>query len=228
MQQIIRFKKRDMETALGPFVVSGKVIWMLTEIDKSMTWRCNYRGQTYNIMVDKNAMIKVNVSETSAVSECQTAMGQILNIIVNNAFRETSLKQIGKAPRFFDVQNPIELKQAELQVWSGFKASAIQSKLGTMLCLDSIFKFMSTRDCLQTIDDLKRTSKNQHHWETCVKTTFVGRSIIANWGNRRTYIVTDIEFSQNPLTCTFEYKGKETSVAEYFAVCYNMHVKNVK
>ena len=61
-----------------------------------------------------------------------------------------------------------------------------------------------------------------------VKTTFAGHSIIANWGNKRTYIVTDIEFASNPLTMTFEYKGKETCVAEYFATCYNMHVTNPK
>jgi len=228
VQAIIKSKRREMEACLGPFVVSGKAIWTLTEIDKSMNWRSIFRGEAQTIMIDKNSMIKVNMAETAKVPESQTAMGQILNIIINNAFRDTNLKQVGRAARFFDVQNPIVIPQAELQVWSGFKAAAIQSKLGTMLCIDSIFKFMSTKSCLSQIDEMKRGAKGQHHWETLVKTTFAGHSIIANWGNKRTYIVTDIEFASNPLTMTFEYKGKETCVAEYFATCYNMHVTNPK
>lgn len=73
-----------------------------------------------------------------------TVQSQLLNIIIKQAFRGTHLKQVGKAPRFFDVQKPLILKDAAIQIWNGFKASAIQSKSGTMLCMDSIFKFMST------------------------------------------------------------------------------------
>ena len=43
-------------------------------------------------MIDKNSMIKVNMAETGKVPESQNAMGQILNIIINNAFRDTNLK----------------------------------------------------------------------------------------------------------------------------------------
>ena len=110
-------------------------------------------------------MVRVNMAESSSVPESQSVMHQLLNIIIKSAFRETNLKQIGKAPRFFDVSNPILMQQAGLQIWSGFKAAAVQSKLGTMLCMDSIFKFMSTKSCLEQINEMQRGAKNQHHWE---------------------------------------------------------------
>jgi len=87
-------------------------------------------------------------------------MYTLLNIIIKQAFRETNLKQIGKAPRFFDTSNPIELKQAGIQIWSGFKAAAVCSTMGTMLCMDSIFKFMSTKTCLDKMDEIKKSAKN--------------------------------------------------------------------
>lgn len=62
-------------------------------------------------------MVRVNMAESSAIHESQTVMQQLLNIIIKAAFRETNLKQIGKAPRFFDVQNPIVMQQAGLQIW---------------------------------------------------------------------------------------------------------------
>jgi hypothetical protein len=49
----------------------------------------------------------------------------LLNIIIKQAFRGTHLKQVGKAPRFFDVQKPLVLKDACLQIWNGFKAAAV-------------------------------------------------------------------------------------------------------
>lgn len=90
--------------------------------------------------------------------------------------------------------------------------------------MDSIFKFMSTRSCLEKIDELKRNAKNQHHWEQMVKLEYCGHAIIANWGNKRTYVVSDVIFENSPVTMTFQYQGKETSVADYFDSQYKMKV----
>jgi hypothetical protein len=51
----------------------------------------------------------------------------MINVIIKEAMRSTDLKQIGKAPRFFDVLNPIDLSEKGLKIWSGFKASAFNS-----------------------------------------------------------------------------------------------------
>ena len=61
-----------------------------------------------------------------------------------------------------------------------------------------------------------------------VKLEYAGQAIIANWGNRRTYIVTDIEFNSNPIKQTFEFHGQQVSVADYFQQCYKMPVTKLK
>lgn len=112
------------------------------------------------------------MAATSKIYDSQSVMYQLLNIIIKQAFRETSLKQVGKAPRFFDVKNPVVIDKAGLQIWTGFKAAAVQSKLGTMLCMDSIFKFMCTRSCLETINDHKKNSKNDAQFRERVASEF--------------------------------------------------------
>lgn len=57
---------------------------------------------------------------------------------------------------------------------------------------------------------------------------FCEKSVIADWGNQRQYIVTDVVFDTNPIQETFEHQGKETSVAEYFLRTYNKRVTQPK
>jgi len=143
----------------------------------------------------------------------------LLNIIIKQAFRETGrLKQIGRSPRFFDVSNPLMFK--DIKVWSGFKASAVNTNMGLTLVIDNVFKFMSTSTCLERIRQIKQNSRTPNHFQQMVRIEFGGKSIIADWGNQRTYIVHDIDFDENPHTKTFPHKDGEISVAEYFFQAY--------
>ncbi len=50
---------------------------------------------------------------------------------------------------------------------------------------------------------------------------FASKSIIADWGSKRTYIVFDVDFEKNPVTHKFMYNDQMTSVAEYFSQVYD-------
>lgn len=43
----------------------------------------------------------------------------------------------------------------------------------------------------------------------------MGSSVVADWGNKRTYIVNGIDFTSNPVSKTFCYNGEDISVAQY-------------
>ena len=57
---------------------------------------------------------------------------------------------------------------------------------------------------------------------------FCDKSIIADWGNQRQYIVTDVVFDTNPIQQTFENQGCVISVAEYFLKTYNKRITMAK
>jgi hypothetical protein len=88
-------------------VCSGKAIYTTVEIEASLELPIFHRGQKYVISVDKSSLVSVNLVENSTIADSQDVMYQLLNIIIKDAFRDTDLKQIGKAPRFFDMKNPI-------------------------------------------------------------------------------------------------------------------------
>lgn len=144
----------------------------------------------------------------------------LLNIIIKQAFRQTDLKQLGKAPRFFDV-DPKHMKilnDLKLSIMAGFRASAIQSQMGCTLVVDSCFKFMSTQTCLQKMNELKTQAGGKVHiWQQMCRAEFVNKSIIAQWGNCRQYVIIDVVFDSNPRTKTFTTRqGKLMNIGEYF------------
>ena len=65
---------------------------------------------------------------------------------------------------------------------------------------------------------------DQHRYEQIVRLEFCRKPIIADWGNLRTYFVSDVVFNENPVSMTFE-KGEDViSVAEYFFKTYNKKI----
>ena len=53
VQQILKSKRREMETVLGNYVCSGKIVYTITEIDQSLRFKTIFKGQTYFIVIDK-------------------------------------------------------------------------------------------------------------------------------------------------------------------------------
>lgn len=51
-------------------------------------------------------------------------------------------------------------------------------------------------------------------------TEFSRKSVIGNWGNKRTYIVHDVDFEKSVSTHKFLYNGREMTIAEYFSQVY--------
>ena len=96
-----------MEIALGPFVCSGQSIYTLTEVQESLQFDVNFSKTDYAIHIDMGTVTKVSMASKDMPIDSQSVMYQLLNIIIKQAFRETALKQVGKAPRFFDVDNPV-------------------------------------------------------------------------------------------------------------------------
>ena len=111
-------------------------------------------------------------------------------------------------------------------MWSGFKASAFQSEMGCTLAVDNIFKFMSTTTCLEKMLEMKQQSHSENQWQQLVRMEFSGKSIIADWGNKRTYRVDDVDFEKTPVTYEFMWNDRPTKLAEYFKTAYGKSVSH--
>lgn len=57
-----------------------------------------------------------------------------------------------------------------------------------------------------------------------MRAEFSQKSVIGNWGNKRTYIVHDVDFEKSVTSFTFNYNGKDVTIAEYFEIVYKLRV----
>ena len=169
----------------------------------------------------------INLDNAAFSNKENDVKQQMINVIIKDAFRSTDLRQIGRSPRFFDTSNPINMVQEGLKIWSGFKASAYQSQLGCVLAIDNIFKFMSTKTCLDRLFEIEKKCHSRHQAEQVAKLEFCGKPVIADWGNNRSYFVQDIDYDTSPLKHTFVYNGQEINLAAYFKNVYGKILKNM-
>lgn len=59
-----------------------------------------------------------------------------------------------------------------------------------------------------------------------ILTEFKYKSVIGIWGNKKAYIVHDLNFDKSPMTQFFiDHNGKKISIAEYFSNTYGLKVK---
>lgn len=217
IQRVLRLKRKILDSAFGLYVHSGQSIYSTNELDESLKFPVQLKDVTYQVKIDTSTQTLVTLDRDGGFENADNYVGQqLLNIIVKEAFQQTgNLKQIGRSPRFFDIQNAMKLPK--LNVWSGFKASAINTNVGLTLVIDSIFKFMSTETCLQRIDALRKATKgDESRFRSRVLLEFCQKSIIADWSHKRTYIVHDVDFESNPISQTFEHGGDKVTVADYF------------
>jgi len=212
---IVRTKYKVMNDILGTHFFSGNNIYMLNPLEEDVTIETSFRGAEATILIDTTSSNEI-VLDKNFVNTEKSLSQNIINCVIKEAFRQTTLKQIGRSPRFFDIQNPIDLSHLGLKIWPGFKASATQTTMGVTLAIDSIFKFVTTQTCLDRINQLKDQSASEEEFHHKVSLEFCNQSVVADWGNMRTYIVSEVDFTQNPVSNSFEYNGTQKRLAEYF------------
>jgi hypothetical protein len=219
VQRIVKFKAATMEKCFGLYVVSGKSIYLLSDLSESVSIDVTFRGANYTILIDSKDVQHIQLS-TSFVNDQNSVHQSLINIIIKRAFRDTNLKQIGKTPKFFDVNNFIDMPAQKMKIFQGFKASAQSNEFGCTFVIDSIFKFQSTQSCGERMEEIRRESRDNDEFMRRCRDEFVGNSIIADWGNQRQYIVEDINFELTPSSYKFDCRGEMISLAEYFSKTY--------
>ena len=130
---------------IGKFIYSGYNIWTTQRIEQTYLLDVRNMGRKCKLRIDHETEMTVNTDQDTQ------AMAQIINVIVKQAMGETGLLQFGVRPRFFDASSPVNVQELNMQIWSGFKASACKYDNGCSLIIDNCARFMSTKSVLDRI-----------------------------------------------------------------------------
>lgn len=110
-----------------------------------------------------------------------------------------------------------------IKVCPGYRGTAFGYNTGCALVLDTISKFLCSTTCLSRIIEIYDSSKDDAEYQKKTLSEFQYKSVIANYGLKKTYIVYGIEFTKTPFTMTFlAGTGTKMTIAEYFQKTYQI------
>ena len=109
---LLRDCKKKLDQTLGLYIYSGSNIFTTTNLeDEDLVITHKYKGTDYTIEVPLSSKRFIAGKGKHKIRmEDHKIFHTLLNIIIKDAFRNTDLKQIGKAPRYFDTNKPLQIE----------------------------------------------------------------------------------------------------------------------
>ena len=96
--------KKRLDVMMGIHVISGNTIFTTTNLEESIHIKAEFKNQEYDVQIEASTNhFLIGASMDGQRMEDHSLVQNLINIIIKQAFRDTNLRQIGKAPRFFDV-----------------------------------------------------------------------------------------------------------------------------
>lgn len=216
---------RKLEGILGLYVTAGKTVFTPTELTEDIIMETTVRSIDYLIKINSNTKVYFSGKKLmSAKMEDHNVIHNLINNILKQAFRETDLRQIGRRSNYFDMKQAVDMDGGQVIACPGFKATAFSYNSGMALVIDSLNKFLSKQTCLDVIYDIYDNNYKKDKEQAILK-EFKYKSVVGNWGFKKTYIVLDVIFDENPLTYKFiNFKDEEMNIAQYFEKVYKMKI----
>ena len=184
-------------------------------------------------------MINVSIRLVGEVMPTDFHYVQFMNILLRTCMDELSLAQLGR--NYYDPTAASLLREYNLELWPGYITTIKQQESDMMLCCELSTKVLRTDTCY---DQFKVAAKGD--LKRNITRILLGNIVITRYNNK-TYKIDDIDFNDNPgktfnVSCLsilhnmsllkslyyLQWKGTETTIAEYYKKRYNIVIKDLK
>lgn len=114
-------------------------------------------------------------------------------------------------------------KGSEPQMLPGYNTSVVVTRQGAFLKICAKNKMINNQTCYQLIANMKS--------ETEIKEAFVGKSVLANYGTKRVYMIDDIAFDKTVENTFIQVKSSKEAetitLAQYYKRTYDKDIKEL-
>jgi aubergine-like protein len=223
---ILRGLREPLEQAFKLYLFTGTLLYSPTDIGSEPLSHSYVLGpMECDVSISRVHMISMQdlVNPHQDPAKAQTATN-FLNILIKSVLSACNMYPVGRQDKYLLPQEAKRLPDYGLEVWPGYYTSVKWFDAGLVLEVDyasrilredSVYSYIrqKERDCGDTLKEV-------------LKEELVGRSVLARYGNKRTYVVSDIAFNTSPRTGVFQTPEGSLSVDEYFQKKYLLHIKD--
>lgn len=119
-----------------------------------------------------------------------------LNNLIKKFFYSKKFVRIGNSGKYFNPQSPKVLTNSGIFLFNGYETKFNLTQGGLFLQVDSMIRIVQTKTVLEEIDIIYK--KNSHlskdEKREVVKRELYGKTIMANYGNSKIWIIKDVIF----------------------------------
>jgi len=168
-----------------------------------------------------NVEYTITVKYIAPVPWRSPEMMRLFNTQVRRNFEHLHFALMGR--HFFDPQMKQDVPNQQVELWPGFATAIADHDGGLLMVVDNVTKFVRKENVLAI---LKRfLSDDRAGWQDRARREIPG-SIVMTAYNNKTYRIDDIVFDKNPEGYTFDHRGQQKNMVQYYQETYQIEIKD--
>ena len=150
-----------------------------------------------------------------------------LNNMIKTFLMKLDYHEVGKSKKYFKHSNSVAINQVGVVLYKGYSTSINVLEKGVFLKIDSSTRVVQNEKAVDAINKLYKTYKDLSKEEKRdrIKSNFINKLVMANYGNHKYWRVEDVIFDINPDEFIVN-KDKNENLTEYYKSKYHLNIEN--
>ena len=229
-RQIIKQLSTDLKGYFERYAQAGDTIFVFSKNPhEKVSLETKINEVLYKVSFERTAN-KVNCRNINKKTRDNLKIkGFIENILKNIFMANNKIIRFDKR-NFYDYSDTISIGTNGNSIWNGYSTAVTITESGLFLRINDKNRLISGKTVLDKMKEFEMKYKTSEERSREISEYFIGKTVIATYGNFRAYRIGEITFDRDVNNTRFdiEKEGKKTqiSIKEYYKQQYNITIKN--
>lgn len=226
-KKIVRGMAKILEGVFMKYFFTGTLLYSTKDIGKEpQRFETAEGGVKYIVEFIQSHLISLQdiLTPHKDPKKAQTA-NTFFNIVIKSLLSSLNMIPVGRTGKYLLPSESKPLNDYGIMVWPGYKTSVRLCESGLLLEVDYASRILQQKSVYELLKEIQHQCTN---FEGEVKDALIGKSVIGRYGNKRNYVVTDIDFKHNPVTFEFDTVKGRVNMDTYYSQKYGLKIQDKK
>lgn len=225
-KSIIRGLREELEKTFKLYFFTGSMLYSPNDIGPApISLSYTLTALKYQVQFTRAQTISVKdiLCADKNYAKAQTVR-TFLNLIVKCLLSACNMFPVGRTGKYLLPSGAKIIKEYPIEVWPGYFTSVNVCEAGLLLEIDYASRILRQ----ESVYDLIRSKLklNSETYMDVLKEEVVGKVVLTRYGNKQSYMISDIDFNLSPLTHEFEFAKNKITLDTYFKQKYFINIKD--
>ena len=231
-RKIIKQLSRDLKGYFERYAQAGDTIFVFSkDPQEKISLETKINEILYKVSFERT-LNEVNCRNINKKTKDNIKIKSLIENIVKNIFMANNNIMRFDNRSFYDYSDENNFENSGNKIWNGYSTAVNITESGLFLRINDKNKLITGKTVLDKMKEFEKKFKNMRDPE-CVREIseyFIGKTVIAGYGNFRAYRIGEISFDRNVKNTKFdiEKEGKKYPIfiKDYYKQQYNINIKD--